>query len=81
MQVRVKNANVRHNGTSYQPGDVLLIDEKHMNESIFELVEGGADDGEGQTKQGNEQGHAPEGEQKDEGAGEEKVADEETPTA
>lgn len=81
MKVQVKNANVRHNGTSYQPGDVLSIDEKHMNESIFEVVEGGSDDGEGKTKQGNEQGHASEGEQKDEGSGEEKVSDEEIPTA
>lgn len=39
LKVSVKKIPVRHNGEDFEPGDELVIEEKHFNENFFEKLE------------------------------------------
>ncbi|MBH0171028.1 hypothetical protein [Fictibacillus sp. 18YEL24] len=39
LKVSVKDIPVRHNGEDFEPGDELVIEDKHFNESFFEKLE------------------------------------------
>ena len=50
MNVQVIAPNVRHNGASYRKGDVLSIEDKHYNDTLFITAEGGSEDGQARTE-------------------------------
>jgi hypothetical protein len=39
LKVTVKDIPVRHNGEDFEPGDELVIEDKHFNKNFFEKLE------------------------------------------